>query len=305
MKSTTIYAVIISYKSYNELKNNLPSVSNLVVPSKCKLSLLVIDCGTEAEKLREIKKAHPNIKFISKRENLGVGKSFNLGIDYAIKNSADYLLLLTADIFVNKNFLKKTYLKLKSSDTIGIVSGKLLFDTKPPKILFVNGRLDKKIQSTIHTGVGEVDKGQYDSRSESEILNCPILLKKEIIERVGKFKEKYFMYYEDTDFYYRVRMSGYKLVVETSARAFTDYPDPNINSISVMRKNYYCSKNLLYFVRNNFKAKQQLIAYMYICKNTIFLLKDVLNNETRMISYYKLLGVKDFLVGKNGYRKIQ
>lgn len=305
MKSSIIYAVIISYKSYHELKNNLSSISNLVVPKKCKLNLIVVDCGTEVERLRKIKEIYPHVKFISKRGNLGVGKSFNLGIDYALKNSADYLLLLTADIFVNRDFLTKTYSKLNTSNKTGIVSGKLLFDTNPPKILFINGKLDKKVRSTIHIGMGEIDKGQYDHRSETEILNCPILLKREVIEKVGKFREDYFMYYEDTDFYYRARQKGYSLAVNPSARAFTDYPDINTNSISLMRKHYYNSKNLLYFIKNNFDIQQQIIAYIYIFKNNAGLIKNVFERDSRAESYYKLLGVKDFLTGKRGYRKIQ
>lgn len=305
MRNEIIYAIVISYRSYDALVTSLSSLEKMVIPKNIELNVVVVDGGSNKKSVYQLKKKFPKVKFIMKSINLGVGKSFNLGMDYARKRKADYYFLLNADIAFEPDYLYKVYNKIKLNKKYGAASGKIVYSTRPLKILFIGGILDPKVKSTIHIGTGEVDKGQYNGNEKTELLNCPLLIRKDVIEVVGGFRETYFMYYEDADFYYRVRKAGYNLILETSACAYSEFEDEDVLSAKLMKKNYYLSRNLPYFIKYNFNVFEKIIAYSYIAKNSIVLILDCLKVHRKNVSYYKLLGIKDFLIGKKGYKKIE
>lgn len=304
-KTNLIYIVIISYKSYEELRKSLPTMEKLKSPSGYQIKALIIDGGTVDKEMDLLRKKYPKFEYYTREENFGVGKAFNIGIKHALKNNVEYILLATADLSVNNSFLINLFKTIKTDSKIGAVSGKLLFDTKPNKILFVSGKLDKKVKSTIHIGTGDVDKGQFRGVEVSEILNCPILVRADVFRKVGLFREDYFMYYEDTDFYTRIRQAGYKLVVNRSVAAYTDYPEGDEESLTFLKKHYYNSRNLLYFISRNFGWKERIVAYAYVAKNALPLVRNVLLNKKRKEANFKLLGIKDFLFGVKGMKNIQ
>ena len=62
---------------------------------------------------------------------------------------------------------------------------------------------------TNHIGIQKEDKGQYDEIKKMDYApTCCVLLKKEVIEDIGMMDEKYFAYYDDTDFFYRIYKNG-------------------------------------------------------------------------------------------------
>jgi hypothetical protein len=61
----------------------------------------------------------------------------------------------------------------------------------------------------LHRGMRELDEGQYNNTVEVEYApTCCLLAKKEVFEDVGLMNEKYFVYFDDTDFSYRVWKDG-------------------------------------------------------------------------------------------------
>ena len=57
-----------------------------------------------------------------------------------------------------------------------------------------------------HHGVDEVDKSQYEKVEETEFASgCCMMVKREVFEKVGFFDERYYLYYEDSDFCQRVK----------------------------------------------------------------------------------------------------
>jgi hypothetical protein len=209
---------------------------------------------------------------------------------------------MPADMTMEKNILTKLLSTITSDTTIGMVCPKILLNTKPKKILFVGGNLDPKVKTSIHIGFNEIDRSQYDYKQETELLNCPALIKRTIFDRVGYMNPEYFMYYEDTDWQTRVRRKGYKLYVVPEAVAFTD--EASSNKQSVNKKNYYITRNLLFFIKNNFTFHDQFIAYIFILKETLSLFIYLLIPQKKERAYYKLLGVKDFLLNRKGMRQL-
>lgn len=62
-------------------------------------------------------------------------------------------------------------------------------------------------------GFGEVDQGQFDHKRElNNLCGCSVLLKREMLNDIGLFDDRLFMYYEDTDLFWRAQKKGWKLV---------------------------------------------------------------------------------------------
>ncbi len=76
----------------------------------------------------------------------------------------------------------------------------------------VGSTIDEKRGVGKDLGMLEDDNGQYDTPKEAESLcGCSWLVKKSIIDELGLFDASFFMYYEDSDFCWRLRKKGKKL----------------------------------------------------------------------------------------------
>lgn len=138
---------------------------------------------------------------------MGFGGGHNVGIKYAIENGADYILTLNNDTTVEVSFIDKLLNIIDSDEKIGIVVPKIYFapgfefhknkykDQDLGRVFwYAGGNMDWDNVIGYHRGVDEVDKGQYDQIEQTEIATgCCMLIKKEILEKVGLFDKKYFI----------------------------------------------------------------------------------------------------------------
>lgn len=289
---------MLHYKAYPQLKEALQAFIKVKTPKRFTVTITVIDNESNEKELKKIKKLFPSVIFLSQKENLGVPAGFNVGYKYGVDHGADFLMMISPDLRIENDVLEKLSNAMLEDLTIGIASCKMLLKTVPSRIFFVQGKLDPKRKSSDHVGLFEVDKGQYDNTQVTDFLNCPLLIRREIFEKVGFFRPEFFMYYEDIDWHTRIKKAGYKLVCIKDAITWNleIFDSTKVNA----RKEYYTARNLLYYVKLNYDLKDQLIAYIYTIKEAIGLLFNLLKGRDMKKSHYKLLGMKDFLIGKTG-----
>jgi len=297
MKKSTIYIVVINYKTYDSLRLTLQSILKSRPSKFYRYVITVVDQKSNSQICHIFEKEYPQCTFLKTNKNLGVGGAFNIGITYALSKSADYILLLPVDISVESSTLEALYLSMQESSNIGLVCPTVLYKTNPPTILYAGGILDRKVHSSIHFFSGEIHGAQGKNVKEVEILSCPVLLRKGVVSNIGMWRTEYFMYYEDIDYYLRATRFGYICKYVPTAIALTDAP--NLDSTpSALKKEYYLSRNLLYFNKFNYPFLKRTIAYVYISKGALNLLLDVVRNKNRMRAKYKLLGIRDFILEK-------
>jgi GT2 family glycosyltransferase len=96
-------------------------------------------------------------------------------------------------------------------------------------------------------GVDEVDHGQFDVRAETELATgCCFLIRSEVLENVGMFDERYFLYYEDADLSERIKRAGYKIIYEPRAVLWHKNAESSGGSGSDLQ-DYYITRNRLLF----------------------------------------------------------
>jgi len=112
---------------------------------------------------------------------------------------------------------------------------------------YAGGEMDWKNVIGHHRGVDEVDHGQYDDISETGYVSgCCMLLTKKLLEKVGGFDKKYFLYYEDNDLSQRSKRKGFKILYAPKAVIWHKNAGSAGGSGSPLQ-DYYITRNRMLF----------------------------------------------------------
>src|SRR3989344_4893403 len=255
--------VFVSIINFNGRENTLACLDSIKKTniSDFKLNIVVIDNGSK-EKLNLPQDYLGNIplKIIIKEKNLGFTGGQSEGINYAFSKNADYVLVLNNDVIVDYNLISELIKALEKNTKYGVASPKIYFspgfefhknkykeEDKGRVFWYAGGIMDFKNVIAKHRGVDEVDKGQYQEVEETDFATgACFLVKKEVLERVGFFDDKYFLYYEDSDFSQRIRKAGYKIIYVPDAVVWHRNAASAGGSGSSLQ-DYYISRNRLLF----------------------------------------------------------
>lgn len=292
-----VYIVVLNW---NGEDNTIECLNSLKKINYDNYKIVVVDNGSADGSVFEIKKRFPEVEIIENKTNLGFAGGNNIGIKYAMKNQADYILLINNDTITDSNFLIKLVEAGESDKGIGILGPKILFWSEPSRIWFAGGKINWLKNKGVHIGWGEIDNGQYDKIKEVGYLTgCCLLIKKEVINKVGVFPEDYFLYYEDLDFSLRVKNFGYKCIYVYKSKIYHKVSKSTKPGSSEYI--YYHTRNGLTLAKRNGSLLSKIILYPHC----IFLLlkqlvKIVIFPKKRNWSYAVLKGERDFLLGKMG-----
>jgi len=184
---------------WNELEYTRNCVESVKKNTKYPYRLIVIDnasSGPTEEYLRSMEKAFPELLLIRNKANLGFVKAVNQGMS---ASGSPYMCLLNNDTLVTDNWLTFMVSAIESGpENIGIAN--------PTSNVFGKKTADGK-------------KGQWQ-----ELDSCRgfcMVVKKEVIEKIGLLDEIYGMgYFEEKDFSRRAFEAGYISVRVKSSFVF-------------------------------------------------------------------------------------
>ncbi len=200
------------------------------------VQVIVVDNGSATE--YALPKALRKLKWIDvirSESNLGFTGGNNMGIEYAIeKQSVDYVMLINNDTVVHEQLFNHLINYLEVHPECGIISPKIYFqagreyfydsyqdDDRGRVIWYAGGSIDWDNLSAFHRGVDEIDKGQFAEQTKSDFATgCCLLLKREILEKIGSLDNDYFLYFEDTDLSMRVKNLGYEIHYSDEAKVW-------------------------------------------------------------------------------------
>ena len=174
------------------------------------LVLYVIDNASE-DATRSILEMENDsrLKRINNSTNFGVAKANNQGIESAIADACDQVLIINNDVEFETTLIKKL-LQVQVEKSCSLVAPKMMYFDNPTHIWYAGSWfIKKKGYLPLHRGMKQLDEEQYDEIVEVEYApTCCLLVKKEVFQDIGLMDEEYFVYFDDTDFSYRVWKDG-------------------------------------------------------------------------------------------------
>lgn len=222
------------------------------------IEVWLVDNGSTDDSVDLVRKDFPQANVLALGENLGFVGGNNAGIQRAMQAKADYVMLLNNDTTVTPDWLVELVHAAESDPTIGVCFSKILLHGSPEIINSAGGECDIW-GFPRDRGYMELDAGQYE-RLEDVFEGCgaSMLIKREVVEKVGGLDDKLFMYDEDTDYAWRARLSGYRVVYVPLSVLYHHFGGTGGSANA--RRRYLATRNMLRSILKN--AGPSLLARM-------------------------------------------
>ena len=258
----------------------LASTKTLTYPN---FETIIIDNASTVDPSDRIQQGnYPNVRLIVSKENLGFTGGNNLGMREA---KGDYVLIVNNDTEVTPDLLEKSVAPFAQDENIGVVSPKIKFYDHPDIIQYAGFRpMNPYTGQTGAEGNQEVDRGQHDTPGEtSGAHGAAMMVKREVIEKVGMFAEKFFIYYEEWDWSARIRRAGYTIYYQPEATIYHK-ESMTMGKESAIKAYYHTRNRILYMRRNSEKGPLIVFTLFLVC----FVIPKAILNYVRKLQFKHL-----------------
>ena len=223
-----ISIIILTWNGASLTKRCLDSLNISKLPFG--VEVIVVDNGSSDGTLNLLK-SYDGIKIIENGVNLGYGAAVNIGIRNS-KEDSDIILLNNDLDLIENDWLQKLAEHSAGYPEHGVIGVKIIQE---------NGLLQHcGAYLPVDTWWGqqvagnEHDIGQYSGivECESVVFAC-VYIKHRVFESVGFFDERFFAYFEDTDFCLRASQAGFKVVMNGDIRVVhAENSSTKVNKVS-------------------------------------------------------------------------
>lgn len=260
MSSPLVSIIVLNYKAREDTLACLKSLEHLTYP---RVQVILVDNDSQDGTPEAARAAFPHVVVIESGGNLGFTGGNNIGIKRALDDGADYILLLNNDTVVAPDMLEPLVAAIETDPSVGVAGPMIYYFDAPDTIWSAGGTIDWAHGITSMVGLNEDDRFQYgDSpRKVDFVTGCALIARRAVWEKVGLLDDKFFMYYEETEWCVRATREGYGIVHVPSSMLW--------HKISIEaraaspRTYYYMTRNHLLFL-NKGRASLKVWAYTLV-----------------------------------------
>lgn len=283
--------VSVVVPTYNLKEVLLECLESIFNQDHTNLEVIVFDNGSTDGTDKAIMEKFPQVKFMQSQENLGVTGGANIGVK---KATGDYIWLVDHDNILEPNMLSVMLELAESDPKIGIVVPKIYYWENKDIIWAAGAAINLLTGENIFRGGKDV--GQYEKVEEVQVAPANFLVKREMIEKVGLYDDIYFATYEDTDFSFRAKKAGYKIVYTPKAVSYHKIPLLNKKQGKErwFKRAFWVARNKIIFMRKHSKYFP-LFVLLYPAWFAIYTYQAVRYlNFVALLNFYKgmLVGFK-------------
>lgn len=212
-------------------------------PDSPPLEMVIVNNGDPGPELDEVSAL--GVRVIESGGNVGFAAGCNLG---ASSTSAPVLLFLNPDTRVGAGAIRRLADVVEGDESIGSAVALLRLADDPARLMS-SGNLIHVTGSGWSGGFGELASSVTRQREVTYCCGAAMAIRRQVFDEVGRFCEELFLYHEDLELGWRVRLAGYKAVIDPNAVVDHVY-DFGRNAL----KFHYIERNRLVFLATCFPA---------------------------------------------------
>jgi GT2 family glycosyltransferase len=230
-QNNKIDIVIVTYKCYDDLERCIAAIYDDSASQEFIQDIIVVDNAPSHNYWNKAPELFDGVTIIKNDQNVGFACGSNLGM---IKGSAPYILLLNPDTMIHPNMIADSLTFMERHPKVGIMGPKIVnedgsiqgsargfpdFSTllfgraSPLNRIFPNNRWRRRNMPYFWVSDDEEDFYEVDW-----VSGAAAVIRRDAVEEIGYFDERFFMYWEDADLCQRMSVSGWDVVYHTGSQ---------------------------------------------------------------------------------------
>lgn len=255
--------VFVLVLNYNCAEETCECVKSIIKKVKYpNYEIIILDNDSKDDSFDILSKRIPDIvknsevsaRTLANATNYGYAHGNNKGIEIAIKEGADYVCILNPDTVAADDFISGLLKVMQSDKTIGMICPAGVKENNPDRCGGAGSRIG------LITGYTKIlNSGKRIEEIMPKLYECDylggmcILVRTELIKKIGMIPENYFLFYEETEWCTKCIKAGYKCVADADVKVI------HKGSVTVDRAsddvfnmhNYYIYRNRIVFQKRN------------------------------------------------------
>lgn len=216
MEKPLVSIIILNWNKRELLRRCLSSIKrNVEYPN---FEVIVVDNNSSDGSVEMVKRFFPDVRLVENPTNYGFCRGNNEGI----RVSKGIPFILNNDTVIQRGSLRRMVQVLTSDEEVGIVGGTLVTPdgkVQTPGYFFPKSCLLSAVFPSLYKRKMSQTFATFGSRREvCWVSGAALMIKREVINDVGMFDERYFAFCDEVDLCYRVKRAGYKVVWVADAK---------------------------------------------------------------------------------------
>ena len=218
MNNPRVSIIVLNWNGLEDTIECLESLRKMTYPN---YEIVIVDNASSGNDVVVLKERYGDyIHIIANDKNYGFAEGNNIGIRYALAKQSDYVFMLNNDTIVDANFLAELVRVAEEDDKSGILGGKIYYYASPNRFQSVGGRIYWWL-GYIADISGRDDVEQFERVAEQDyVYGTAMLIKRQVIEKVGLLDSYLFFGMEDYDYCARAKKAGFKVLYVPGAKVW-------------------------------------------------------------------------------------
>lgn len=254
-----VIACILNWNNIDDTLECLESVLESDYPS---LSVWVVDNGSDDDPTEVIERRYPSVRVLRLPRNYGYGGGNNVALERALAEGAEFILLLNNDVIVARDMVSQLADALEANPDVGMATPRVFFHDRPTAVHWDGGTIDWSAGEVFH------DSSTLPTRDGlilSEWLDgASLFVRGSLVRQVGLFDDRYFLYYEDTEWSTRARRAGWLIAVVPKAACWHKVSRSSGGAASPCIMFYMIRNRYLFFANPDLPPARRLTLIRYL-----------------------------------------
>ncbi|MFQ5721406.1 MAG: glycosyltransferase family 2 protein [Candidatus Aminicenantales bacterium] len=260
--------IIVNWNTKSLLKQCLESIK--AHTKKISYEIIVVDNSSTDGSADMVEANFPEVILIKNEKNLGYGQANNQAL---VRAQGKYVLFLNSDVAVNDNCLDEMFEFMENHPQVGASACKLTypdgrlqhscrqFPSFKVFFLMLIGLRAVFPKMKIFQKYMMLDWDHSDLREVDQIMGSFMFVRKDSLEQIGSFDQRYWMYFEEVDLCLRLNKAGWKIVHYPYASA-VHYLSKSSEQWSEAKRVKEFQRSLLKYFRKNGKFYEYYILFI-------------------------------------------
>lgn len=294
--------IAIILVNYNGERYNVACIESILKnQGEYEVDIIVVDNASTDQSLSILQETYlqEQVEVICLSDNIGFAGANNVGIRRAEEIGADYVLLLNNDTEIASDMIQQL-ITCAGHYPDSVIAPKIYYSDDRNRIWAAGGSVSPIIKKVSHDGLNQIDRGQFNEEKEIEFATgCCLFIPMAVIERTGVLDERFFLYYEDTEYSFRLQKQGVHIYYCPKAYMYHKVGASSKGADSPLCV-YYISRNWLICAHQYLKGLRYIIFLAYYGVNRVVCgLVWLVGGKLDLVKAL-WIGVKDYRAGVTG-----